>query len=181
MNQNTPSTTVKDLTQALVNDLQKEEISIEILEKHLDGQLAALRSQERSSLEELTLQTSNEVNNLHILQNSKLEHIRLLSEQLTPDATNASLDTIIAAMEQSFDDALVVSLKQLHARIPERAVAVREKSKELAYSLQYALHLGHQMIEAIQGATSSPPMLIYTAAGSKKISASKRMMVNKVG
>ena len=158
-----------------------EEISIKQLEKHLDGQLAALRSQERGILEDLTIDTSNEVSKLHNLQSNKQEHIQHLCEHLTPGASKASLDSLINTLDESFDDSLIESLKLLQQRIPEQAKTIREKSKELAYSLQYALHLGHQMIEAIQGATSSPPMLIYTAAGSKKISANKRMMVNKVG
>ena len=181
MNKEPLSPSVRELTQALVEALQKEESSIKLLEKHLDGQLAALRSQERNTLEDLTIDTSNEVSTLHNLQSDKQEQIQRLSEQITPGARKISLDTLISTLDESFEDSVLESLKQLHHRIPEQARTIREKSKELAYSLQYALHLGHQMIEAIQGATSSPPMLIYTAAGSKKISASKRMMVNKVG
>ena len=83
--------------------------------------------------------------------------------------------------ENPCDEDSLNTIKELSQRIPLEAQKIRENSKELAYSLQYALHLGHQMIEAIQGAVSYPPILIYTAEGSKKLSASKRMMVNKIG
>lgn len=171
--------------QALVDDLEKEKDSIEALETHLSEQLLVVRSQERDSLEDLTLKTSNEVNRLQILQGAKKEHLKLLGEQIGSKTETFTIDSLIASIESSLEEdvekGLMQSLKSLHASLPERAQSVRDKSRELAYSLQYALHLGHQMIEAIQGATSHPPMLIYTAVGSKKISASKRMMVNKVG
>jgi hypothetical protein len=57
----------------------------------------------------------------------------------------------------------------------------REKSRQLAYSLQYALHLGHAIIEAVQGAGSPPPIQVYTAAGETRLPANRRVMINQVG
>ena len=155
---------------------------MDALKDHIDEQLKAVRSQERSKLEALTAETSSIVNALQQFQNEKDEYIQQLAKLMDIDKSSLSLEPIINKLEEyPCDEELLANLKALFHQIPQGAQAVRERSKELAYSLQYALHLGHQMIEAIQGAVSYPPILIYTAEGSKKLSASKRMMVNKIG
>ncbi|MBX2819989.1 MAG: hypothetical protein KTR29_09925 [Rhodothermaceae bacterium] len=182
MNVDQESYTIEELTQALIGNLTKQEQKMIALKKHIDEQLTAVRAQERDALDTLTAETSSIVNALQLLQNEKNSHIQLFSTLLDMDTSSTSTDAIIEKLkENEFDEELTSTLKQLFERIPLNAQAIRESSKELAYSLQYALHLGHQMIEAIQGAVSYPPILIYTAEGSKKLSASKRMMVNKVG
>jgi|GEM_PF-4900148 len=182
MNVDQESYTIEELTQALIGNLTKQEQNMIALKKHIDEQLTAVRSQERDTLDTLTAETSSIVSALQLLQNEKNSHIQAFNTLLDMDKSSTSIDTIIEKLKETeFDEELVSTLNQLFERIPLNAQAIRESSKELAYSLQYALHLGHQMIEAIQGAVSYPPILIYTAEGSKKLSASKRMMVNKVG
>ena len=182
MHVDTEPNKVEELVQALISNLTNQEHNMDALKQHIDEQLSALRSQERSTLEQLTAETSGIVSTLQQLQNEKDNHIQLFSELLGLDIKLTTIETIIQKLQDDqADEQLIQNLKQLFKRIPERAQAIRDSSKELAYSLQFALHLGHQMIEAIQGAVSYPPILIYTAEGSKKLSASKRMMVNKVG
>lgn len=182
MNVDTESYTIEELTRALITNLTNQEQGMADLKNHIDEQLTALRSQERSTLESLTAETSSIVSNLHSLQSERKKQIKLFSGLLELDPSIDSIEPIITKLEQeSIEEGQVKTLKELHKSIPLAARAIKDRSKELAYSLQYALHLGHQMIEAIQGAVSYPPVLVYTAEGSKKLSASKRMMVNKVG
>ena len=173
---------VDDLIQALITALSNQEHSMTALKNHIDEQLKALRSQQRSTLEKLTAETSGIVNTLQILESEKNSHIKQLGKLLDVELNSISIEPLIQSLEKRpGHEEHVETLKQLFHRIPAGAKIIRESGKELAYSLQYALHLGHQMIEAIQGAVSYPPVLVYTAEGSKKLSASKRMMVNKVG
>lgn len=173
---------VEELTESLIHTLTFQESNMAVLKKHLDEQLHAVRTQERSTIEHLTAETSTVVNTLQRLQHEKENYMQLLFKALNIENAPLSVENVIELLEKTDSNQEQVSaLKQLFERIPNEAKAIRESSKELAYSLQYALHLGHQMIEAIQGAISFPPVLIYTAEGNKKLSASKRMMVNKVG
>ena len=182
MNADIASYNIEELTHALINTLMYQEQGMKDLRNHIEEQLTALRSQERTTLETLTAETSSIVNTLQQLQSEKERHILLFGELFDLDSTSTSLESVIHILEDSsHNERQLDLLKQLFERIPVAAQEIRDSSKELAYSLQYALHLGHQMIEAIQGAVSYPPILIYTAEGSKKLSASKRMMVNKVG
>ena len=182
MNADIKSYNTEELTLSLIDNLQNQERSMATLKEHIDKQLHAVRSQERITLEKLSADTSTVVSTLQLLQTEKDKHIKLFSKLLDLEYSSTTLDTIIKKLEEDqIKEETLTTLKELFKSIPLRAKTIRDGSKELAYSLQYALHLGHQMIEAIQGAVSYPPILVYTAEGSKKLSASKRMMVNKVG
>lgn len=182
MNVDLAPNTIEEFTQTLITNLTHQEQGMADLKTHIEEQLNALRSQERSTLETLTAETSSIISSLQTLQIEKEKHLTSFSKILELDPSNSSLESIIKSLERhAIEEGQVELLKQLNTTIPLTAQAIKERSKELAYSLQYALHLGHQMIEAIQGAVSYPPILVYTAEGNKKLSASKRMMVNKVG
>ena len=182
MDHSETSTSVKELAQALANNLEKEERILKALRTHIDAQLVALRNQQRSQIEELTDEASRDVHSLQLLQAQREDHVHALRTQLGLDPGSNSIDELIKVLKTiDENNELFNAIESLREQIPSQAEITRNKCKELAYSLQYALHIGHQFIEAIQGATSYPPMLVYTAAGSKKVSATKRMMVNKVG
>ena len=173
---------VDELTEALITTLSNQEQSMASLKTHIEEQLKALRSQERSTLENLTAETSGIISTIQQLQTERDSHIQKLGSSMGMELDTLSIEPVIKKLEEyPCDEQHLKAIKELSQRIPLEAQAIRESSKELAYSLQYALHLGHQMIEAIQGAVSYPPILIYTAEGNKKLSASKRMMVNKIG
>ncbi len=171
-----------ELARSLLKDLEKEKSTIERLNTCIADQLGALRNRERTVLDELTCEASQDLNALQQLQHKKEERVAKLAGGLGLEPASPGLDDVIQALEASSEfGAIGTELRRLSDTIPKKAHSTRERCKELAYSLQYALHLGHQFIEAIQGATSYPPMLIYTAEGSKKMAANKRIMINKVG
>lgn len=173
---------VDELAEALITTLSNQEQSMAALKTHIEEQLIALRSQDRSALENLTAETSGIVSSIHQLQTQRDDNLQQLATSMGIELDSISIEPVIKKLEEyPCDEEHLKTIKELSQRIPLEAHSIRESSKELAYSLQYALHLGHQMIEAIQGAVSYPPILIYTAEGSKKLSASKRMMVNKIG
>ena len=186
--------TIDTLAQDLIRDLVREEQAIQSLNSHITAQLDALRSQKRELIEDLTLEASQDLNSLRGIRAERELHLKALVSLINRHLEDAPLDAGQDSTESPKISALVEllanvehdaetcnELKNLGERIPAQAKEARERCMELAYSLQYALHIGHQFIEAIHGATSFPPMLVYTADGDKKTSASKRMMVNKVG
>ena len=170
------------LVKELIDGLSKEREAIGVIKSQVDLQLNALRAQNRLLVEDTTLKTSQEVNTLQKLRNNREAIIGEMAELLSLQEGKTSLKSLVISLATELPDrGLKSKLATLAAELPEDAAAVKESCKELAYSLQYALHLGQSMIEAVHGATSPPPVQVYTATGNKKLSSSQRMMVNKVG
>lgn len=173
---------LEDAARDLIDGLYQEHKSIEALKKHVEAQLKALHNQERETVEETTQRASQEVNRLQKLRTSRDQALQEITPILGLENPAPSLSEVIAALQSELGDhELTEALRNLNNSIPEDALATRERCKELAYSLQYALHLGHELIGSIQGATVPPPVQVYTADGNKKLPTSRRMMVNKVG
>ncbi len=173
---------LEDAARALIEGLSREHKSIEALKKHVEAQLKALHNQERELIEETTQHASQEVNRLQKLRNKRAEALQKLTPLLGLESPDVPLADVITALQSELGDhELTKALDSLSTTIPGDALATRERCKELAYSLQYALHLGHELIGSIQGATVPPPVQVYTADGHKKLPTSRRMMVNKVG
>ena len=170
------------LASELVDGLNKEREAIQVIKSQVDLQLNALRAQNRLLVEDTTLKTSQEVNTLQKLRNQREAIIGEMAAELQIDESRTGLTSLVIALASELPNkSLKSKLATLATELPEEAAAVKDSCKELAYSLQYALHLGQSMIEAVHGATSPPPVQVYTATGNKKLSPSKRMMVNKVG
>lgn len=171
-----------ELAQQLAKRLQNESAAMSGIKTHVDRQLGALRKHDRELIEDTTLMTSQEVNTLHKMRNERNEIVSKMARILNLKKGKTRLKPLVIALASELPDRELKSqLAQLAADLPEEATAVKESCKELAYSLQYALHLGQSLIEAIHGATSPAPVQIYTATGNKKLAANRRMMVNKVG
>ena len=141
-----------------------------------------MRNQDRGLIEETTLMTSQEVNTLQRLRNSRDELVDEMASLLNLGDDKKRLNSLVIALASELPDKELKSqLAGLAATLPAEAAQVKDSCKELAYSLQYALHLGHAMIEAVHGAASPPPVQVYTAKGNKELSTSRRMMINQVG
>jgi hypothetical protein len=171
-----------DAARALIEGLNREHQSIEALRGQVELQLEALHRHERETIEESTQSASQEVNTLQKLRTERDQIVRQVHLILGTDAPDVSLAKLIETLELELGDGnLVEELKALHTTLPTEAAATRERCRELAFSLQYALHFGHDLIEAIQRASAPPPVQVYTAEGSQKLPSSRRMMVNKIG
>ncbi len=174
--------TIKALAEQLATGLQGEREALNGIKLHVDRQLSALRQQDREIIEDTTLLTSQEINSLQKLRNQREQIISKMARLLNLSKDKQKLKSLAIALATELPDReLKANLAELAAELPEDAASVKESCKELAYSLQYALHLGQSLIEAIHGATSPPPVQIYTATGNKKLSSNRRMMINKVG
>lgn len=173
---------LQGLVEELVAGLEQERVALQGIRNQVSLQLDALRAQDRNSVEETTLQTSQEVNNLQKLRLDREDRVNKVATLLDIKQSEVPLKTLVIALASELQDkSLKSQLANLASELPAEAASVKESCKELAYSLQYALHLGQSFIEAIHGASSPPPVQIYTAEGNKKLSTSRRMMVNQVG
>ena len=174
--------TLKSLAESLAAGLTQEQEAILALRTTVESQIQALYSREREAIEDTTLQTSQDVHTLEQLRSKREEHLTLISSRLGHHKKLDSLAETIPLLESRLDDdELLGQLRTLFEAIPDEAEQTQEKCRQLTYSLQYALHLGHAIIEAVQGAGSPPPIQVYTTDGEKKIPSSRRMMVNKIG
>ncbi len=171
-----------ELAQKLADGLQGEREAIDGIRIQVDLQLQALRDQDRTRVEDTTLMTSQGVNSLQKLRNSRDEVVGEMASLLNLEPDNTRLTPLFIALASEIEDKSLKSrLAALAAELPEEAALAKDSCRELAYSLQYALHLGQSIIQAVHGAGSPPPVQIYTATGNKELSSSRRMMVNKVG
>ena len=171
-----------ELAQRLAEGLQMERKAISGIQTHVDVQLQALREQDRTRVEDATLMTSQEVNTLQKLRNNRDIIVDEMAMLLDLKQEKARLKPLVIALATELEDRPLKShLASLAAEIPEAAASAKNSCKELAYSLQYALHLGQSIIQAVHGAGSPPPVQVYTATGNKELSSNRRMMVNKIG
>lgn len=174
--------TLTELAQELAAGLQEERSAIGDIKIYVDRQLQALKKQDRNAVEEATLMTSQEVNTLYKLRNQREDIVQKMAGLLKIKQEKPKLKSLVIALASEIKDRDVKSqLATLAAELPEEASMAKDSCKELAYSLQYALHLGQNLIEAIHGSTTPAPVKVYTAAGNKELSSNHRMMVNKVG
>lgn len=182
MEKNKKDSKLTALAQQLAEGLQHERAALGLIKSHLDRQLQALRQQDREVVEDTTLNTSQKVNSLQQLRNERDEIVKSMARILNLKEEKTRLQPLIIALATELKDKeLKAKLATLAAELPEEAASIKDSCKELAYSLQYALHLGQSLIEAIHGATSPTPVQIYTAKGNKELATNRRMMVNKVG
>ncbi len=171
-----------DLALKLADGLKKEREAIDSIKQSVDLQLHALRTQNREQVEETTLQTSLQVNTLQKLRNDREQIVVEMADLLNVPEERTRLNMLVIALASELTDKeLKTELAALAAELPEEAAAAKDSCKELAYSLQYALHLGQSMIEAIHGTTVPAPVQVYTAKGNKELSSNHRMMVNEIG
>ncbi len=170
------------LAQKLADGLALEREAIGGIKTHVGVQLEALRKQDRTQVEDATQMTSLEVNTLQKLRNNRDEIVDEMATLLKLKEDNTRLKPLVMALASEIKDRPLKSrLATLAEELPQEAASAKESCKELAYSLQYALHLGQSIIQAVHGAASPPPVQVYTASGNKELSSNRRMMVNKIG
>ena len=169
------------LAEELAAGLEQELDALEALRAAIERQISALYRQERETIEATTSQTSQHVHTLEHLRKERDARLAAL-EAFAGDEAIRSLRDALPILETRIDDApLIERLRTLGAAIPSAAESTRQACRQLAFSLQYALHLGHSIIEAVQGAGTPPPIQIYTAEGETRIPSNRRIMVNQVG
>ena len=170
------------LAEQLLSTLQQEQVALDHLSAYVEQQLAALRVRQQEAIAEATTQASEAMNELDRLRQLRERQARLLGRVLHVEADPNALTALAEALAQLPEgEATGAQLLDVRSRVRERAATTRQHCSELAFALQYAVQLGHEMIQALQGLDAPPPARVYTARGETTQGSSPRSFLNKVG
>lgn len=166
----------------LVTTLEAERESLTRLCGCFEAQLEALRTRAQDRMQEVTIEANEEVANLSRLRQTRERQTRLLGRMLQLDADNATLTELADTLVRLADgDDIGHHLLDVRTRVRAKAQETHERCQELEFALQYAVQLGREMMQAMQGLDTAPPTRVYTATGSAARTTSTRSLLNHVG
>ena len=173
---------VSQLAESLIELLSREKAIVENMGETMTQQLIAIRSQNREGVEEATLATSREISQLMALQMDRNKQIETLTKAMG-DFTNLQRleDLAEHLMSNPATKESGEKILELHNTLKHTANATRERGRELTYTLQYAMHLGHSLLETVQTMSGAASVELYTAAGKREKTRPSRSFVNQIG
>lgn len=171
------------LASSLVETLEEERASLTRMHDQFDRQIAAIRDRDDEEIERVTLRTNDEVNILARLKQARDRQIRLLGRILRIEGEVTSLRDISDALMRSADTASVGErVAHLREQVRGQAQATQERCRDLEFAIQYAVHLGRELLQAVQGIDTAAGGKHYTSKGGMVESqSSNRSFLNKIG
>jgi len=177
----TPPERIAPAADALIETLQAEAEALEDLEDLLDRQLEALQAGDPEALAQTTTKTQDRAAALDELRQKGQRQMRLLSRVLDVDTSNASLEDLIHALEDRPNLTAGQRMIEVRAAVERRAEAVNHRGETVGFALQYAAELNHDLLVAMQEATTEADGRTYTATGETHAASGDRSLVNTIG
>lgn len=171
------------VAKALLETLEQEQEGLVQLHDQFGRQLQALRDQQATQLQHITLQISEQTSRLGRLHQMRERQMRLLGRLLGAEAGEPlSLETLAERL-YPFVGSPETSRRLLEARanVIEEAERAQQRREELAFAVEYALKLGREMLHVLQDLNVPPPTRLYNAHGGTAENANPRSFVNKMG
>jgi hypothetical protein len=171
------------LASSLLETLEEEHGSLLRMHRQFDQQLAAIRSQDHELIESAALITNDEVNILARLKQKRDRQIRLLGRVLRLEGETVSIKDVAAAFLLSSDTAGVgTDILELRERIRAQALRTQERCRDLEFALDYSVHLGRELLQALQGIEAPAGGRHYTSkGGTVESTPGTRSFVNRIG
>ena len=170
------------LVTSLLETLEDERQSLVRLFTHFDQQIEALRGRNQDMIDEATHRTTEEVNVLARLKQNRDRQVRLLGRVLRIDGENTSLDDIAGALRRDpRTSSLALRIAETRTVVKQQAIRTQDRCRDLEFSLQFAAHLGREILQALQGFDAPAGGLTYNASGGTVESKGTRSFLNKVG
>ena len=170
------------VAEALLTTLGSEADTLGRLGHTFELQLEALRGRQQDLLEQATLQANDEIANLTRLRQVRERQMRLLGRTLDLSADAAALSDMLDRMaEDARIDELVERLRQARGAVHARARETHERCLALEGALQFAVQVGREMMQALQGLDMPAPASVYTAQGGARQASAPRSLLNQVG
>lgn len=171
------------LSATLLETLEEEHASLTRMQAQFDRQIAAIRDNDQEGVEETAVRTSDEVNILSRLKQTRDRQTRLLGRVLRLDGEMISMRDITDALQSGPATAEVgATLSEVREKVRVQAQATQERCRDLEFALQYAVHLGRELLQAVQGIDTPAGGRHYTSRGSTVESQSgQRSLLNRVG
>lgn len=180
--QSSPQQGPAALASALLETLEEEHEALARLGDHFDAHILALRERRHDQLDEATNRTNDEINTLAKLKQTRDRKMRLLGRVLQIDSAPAGMDDVSAALRG--DTATVSVAEEIRAareRIRQQALRTQKRCRDLEFALEYAVHLGRELLQTVQGIDSSGTGKVYTSRGGAVESNPHRSFVNRTG
>lgn len=171
------------LAASFLETLEEEHASLLRMHDHFDRQITAVRDHDHDVIEAAALQTSDEVNVLARLKQARDRQLRLLGRVLRLDGETVSIRDVVDALERVGDEgAIGTRILEVRERIRGQALRTQERCRDLEFALEYSVHLGRELLEAITGLEDSSGGRHYTSTGGTvESSPGKRSFLNRVG
>lgn len=170
------------LATSLLETLEEEHEALARLGDHFDAHILALRERRHEQLDEATNRTNDEINALAKLKQTRDRKMRLLGRVLQVDATPATVDDVSTALQQ--DAATITIAEEIRGareRIRTQALRTQKRCRDLEFALEYAVHLGRELLQTVTGIDSSGSGKVYTSRGGAVESTPHRSFVNRTG
>lgn len=171
------------LAASFLDTLEEEHASLLRMHDHFERQIEAVRDRDHERIEAAALQTSDEVNVLARLKQTRNRQIRLLGRVMRLEEREVSIREVAEALEREGDgDAIGIRILDLREKIRAQALLTQERCRDLEFALEYSVHLGHELLEAITGTDDPSGGRHYTSdGGAVESSPGKRSILNRVG
>ncbi len=174
--------TLLDQSRRLAEKLGEHREALRALEASIEAQMAAMRTRESAEVRETTLSANDRLHALTGLYEEQEALMAGIAASLGWEDDRPSIVKLAAHLEQvRGGEETARALLEARTAITDLAAVTREKSEELAYTLQYALHLGKELIQAVQAVHQPVPISLYTPRGKTTISGKTRPIVNRMG
>lgn len=170
------------LATSLLSTLQEEYDALVRLRGHFDEHILALRERRKEGIDEATHRTNDEISTLARLKQQRDRKMRLLGRVLRIDGDRPTIEEVAHRLdsEASTNDA-ARDIRRLQGSIRTEAVRTRARCHDLGFALEYAVHLGRDLLQALQGMSPTGATKVYTPKGGAVESSGTSSFVNKVG
>lgn len=171
------------LAESLLKTLQEEQETLARLESLFAAHRDALRENRQDLLEEATNRTNDLVSALARLRQARDRQMRLLGRVLHVEGEAPSLVQIADAIRphEGGEEAARQLLDQRRA-IHAHAARAQQQCGELEFALNYAIDLGREMLQAIQGVdAATAPARVYTPKGASAQPSTQHSFLNTLG
>ena len=179
MEKNHPKSSTSALQ--IARTLEKEKDALDRLISSFSIQLEAVREQKIDVLEEATLKTSREVQQLTLLKHERRKQVAAIIEETGMEPPSTFSTFLEEWNGYQTDEQTKHQILEVYQAIKQMVGDAQSKGSELAYTLQYALHLGQEILQSIQGINAPPAIQLYDKQGNTSLSHPARSFVNKIG
>lgn len=170
------------LASSLVDTLQEEHDSLVRLRGHFDAHILALRHREKADITEATHETNDEINRLAGLKHQRDRKLRLLGRVLRVEGDPATIEDItetLGASDETAENARAI--QRLRAQIRREAKRTQRRCRDLEFALEYAVLLGRDLLQVLQGMAPAAATKVYTPKGGAVESSGSATFVNRIG
>ncbi len=177
-----PNSGTESVGTALLTTLESEADTLLRLSQTFELQLEALRNRQQDLMEEATIQANHEVANLTRLRQMRERQMRLLGRTLDLSLEEAALADMLDRM--SLDPgmaSLVERLRTARSTVHNRARETQARCQALEGALQFAVQVGREMMQALQGLDLPAAASVYTARGGAQQASGPRSLLNQMG